>query len=197
MSLVSTSPVSVTPSGSIGTKPAIEAQDLVRVFRVPRRRPGALGTLRSLIAPEISEKVAVSQVSFSVAQGELLALLGPNGAGKSTTIKMLTGILTPTSGRATVAGVVPYEQRERNARNIGAVFGQRSQLWWDLPASESFAILRDIYGVSKADYQARLKEFDSLLELSSFWDTRVRHPSGSECAATWLQPYCTTRRSYS
>lgn len=162
---------------SVGTKPAIEAEDLVRVFRVPRRRPGVMGALRSLIAPEVSEKVAVSHVSFSAAQGELLALLGPNGAGKSTTIKMLTGILTPTSGRATVAGVVPYERRERNARNIGAVFGQRSQLWWDLPASESFAILRDIYGVSQADYRARLREFDGLLELSSFWETRVRHLS--------------------
>jgi ABC-2 type transport system ATP-binding protein len=177
MTLVSPPPVGVAPSGSTGTKAAIAADDLVRVFRVPRRRPGALGALRSLLAPEISEKIAVAHVSFSAAQGELLALLGPNGAGKSTTIKMLTGILTPTSGRATVVGVVPYQQRERNARNIGAVFGQRSQLWWDLPACESFAILRDIYGVSRADYRARLKEFDSLLELSSFWDTRVRHLS--------------------
>ncbi|HEX6469473.1 MAG TPA: ATP-binding cassette domain-containing protein, partial [Streptosporangiaceae bacterium] len=102
---------------------------------------------------------------------------GPNGAGKSTTIKMLTGILTPTSGHATVAGVVPYRERERNARAIGAVFGQRSQLWWDLPARESFGILRDIYGVRPAEYKARLRELDDLLELSSFWDTRVRHLS--------------------
>jgi ABC-2 type transport system ATP-binding protein len=122
-------------------------------------------------------KTAVEDVSFTVATGELVALLGPNGAGKSTTIKMLTGILTPTSGEATVVGTLPYRERERNARNIGAVFGQRSQLWWDLPARESFTILRDIYGVGEAEHSTRLREFDDLLELSSFWDTRIRHLS--------------------
>jgi len=156
---------------------AIVADDMVKTFRTINRKPGMRGALRSLFAPEIAAKTAVAGVSFSVAQGELLALLGPNGAGKSTTIKMLTGILTPTSGRATVAGLVPYQNRERNARNIGAVFGQRTQLWWDLPARESFRILRDIYGVSRATHEARLSEFDKLLELSSFWDTRVRHLS--------------------
>ena len=139
-----------------------------------------LGTLRSLIAPEMVAKTAVAGVSFSVAPGELLALLGPNGAGKSTTIEMLTGI-TPTAGEAVVAGVVPYRERERNAHNIGAVFGQRTQLWWD-PARESFRILRDIYDVSRAEYEARLRKFDSLLELSSFWDTSAWHASqASEC----------------
>lgn len=156
---------------------AIEARGLVKVFRTARRATGVLGTLRSLVAPEMVAKTAVGGVSFSVAQGELLALLGPNGAGKSTTIKMLTGIITPTAGEAVVAGVVPYRERERNAHNIGAVFGQRTQLWWDLPARESFRILRDIYGVSHAEHQARLRKLDSLLELSSFWDTRTRHLS--------------------
>lgn len=156
---------------------SIEARGLVKVFRTTRRRPGLRGTLRSLVAPELVAKTAVAGVSFSVGTGELLALLGPNGAGKSTTIKMLTGILTPTSGHATVAGVVPYQDRERNARNIGAVFGQRSQLWWDLPARESFRILKDIYGIGRAEHQARLRELDDLLELSSYWDTRVRHLS--------------------
>jgi len=135
---------------------------------------------RPTVLPSRSElitKTAVANVSFSVAAGELLALLGPNGAGKSTTIKMLTGILTPTSGSAVVAGVVPYKERERNARNIGAVFGQRSQLWWDLPARESFRILRDIYEVRPADFAARLRELDELLGLSAYWDTRVRHLS--------------------
>jgi ABC-2 type transport system ATP-binding protein len=155
----------------------IEARGLGKTFRTARRRPGLRGTLRSLVAPELVTKTAVADVTFSVARGELLALLGPNGAGKSTTIKMLTGILTPTRGHATVAGIVPYRERERNARNIGAVFGQRSQLWWDLPARESFRILRDIYGVADSDYRARLKEFDELLELSAFWQTRVRHLS--------------------
>ncbi|MFK0153298.1 ATP-binding cassette domain-containing protein [Streptomyces sp. NPDC090493] len=155
----------------------IEVRGLSRTFHTTVRRPGFAGALRSLVNPERVEKQAVSDITFDVAQGELLALLGPNGAGKSTTIKMLTGILTPTSGEARVAGVVPYRERERNARNIGAVFGQRTQLWWDLPVRESFAILRDIYEVPKAEHGARLREFDDLLELSAFWDTRVRHLS--------------------
>ncbi|MEU9393089.1 ATP-binding cassette domain-containing protein [Streptomyces sp. NPDC048324] len=156
---------------------SIEVRGLSRAFRSTVRRPGFAGALRSLVDPERVTKYAVSDITFDVAPGELLALLGPNGAGKSTTIKILTGILTPTAGEARVAGVVPYQERERNARNIGAVFGQRTQLWWDLPVRESFAILRDIYEVPRAEHAARLREFDDLLELSAFWDTRVRHLS--------------------
>ena len=170
-------PPVLLPAATREPEHTIEARGLGKTFRTARRRPGLVGTLRSLVAPELVTKTAVADVTFSVARGELLALLGPNGAGKSTTIKMLTGILTPTRGHATVAGVVPYRERERNAHNIGAVFGQRSQLWWDLPARESFRILRDIYGVTDRDYRARLKEFDELLDLSAFWDTRVRHLS--------------------
>ncbi|KQX63352.1 ATP-binding cassette domain-containing protein [Streptomyces sp. Root1310] len=156
---------------------SIEVRGLSRTFHTTVRRPGLAGGLRSLVNPERVAKHAVRDITFDVAVGELVALLGPNGAGKSTTIKMLTGILTPTSGEARVAGVVPYRERERNARNIGAVFGQRTQLWWDLPVRESFAVLRDIYEVPKAEHAVRLREFDDLLELSSFWDTRVRHLS--------------------
>jgi ABC-2 type transport system ATP-binding protein len=156
---------------------AIEARGLTKTFHTVKRRPGLFGALRSLVAPHRVAKTAVADVTFTVHPGELVALLGPNGAGKSTTIKMLTGILTPTSGEARVAGAVPYRERERNARNVGAVFGQRSQLWWDLPARESFQILRDIYGVGPAEHAERLREFDKLLDLSSFWDTRVRHLS--------------------
>jgi viologen exporter family transport system ATP-binding protein len=163
--------------GERGVAGSIEARELVKIFRTTRRKPGLRGALRSLVAPELVAKTAVAGVTFSVRAGELVALLGPNGAGKSTTIKMLTGILTPTSGHASVAGVVPYKDRERNAHNIGAVFGQRSQLWWDLPARESFRILKDIYGVATPEHRARLQELDELLELSSFWDTRVRHLS--------------------
>ncbi|MER6558162.1 ATP-binding cassette domain-containing protein [Streptomyces sp. NPDC001027] len=158
-------------------KGSIEVRGLSRTFHTTVRRPGLIGGLRSLVDPERVAKHAVRDITFDVAPGELLALLGPNGAGKSTAIKMLTGILTPTSGEARVAGVVPYRERERNARNIGAVFGQRTQLWWDLPVRESFAILRDIYEVPRTEHALRLREFDDLLELSSFWDTRVRHLS--------------------
>ncbi|MFJ7175068.1 ATP-binding cassette domain-containing protein [Streptomyces massasporeus] len=156
---------------------AIEVRGLSRTFHTTVRRPAFPGAVRSLVNPERVARHAVSDITFDVAAGELLALLGPNGAGKSTTIKILTGILTPTSGEARVAGVVPYRERERNARNVGAVFGQRTQLWWDLPVRESFAILRDIYEVPRAEHAARMAEFDEVLELSSFWDTRVRHLS--------------------
>jgi ABC-2 type transport system ATP-binding protein len=106
-----------------------------------------------------------------------VALLGPNGAGKSTTIKMLTGILTPTAGEVLVDGRVPHRNRQANARSIGAVFGQKTQLWWDLPARQSFALLRDIFEVPEAVYQRQLAEFDRILELSAFWDTPVRNLS--------------------
>src|SRR5512138_354299 len=99
---------------------------------------------------------AVDGIDLTVARGELVALLGPNGAGKSTTIKMLTGILVPTAGEVWVNGLIPHRDRRRNAHNIGAVFGQRTQLWWDLPARQSFEILRDIYSVDDADYRRRL-----------------------------------------
>jgi ABC-2 type transport system ATP-binding protein len=157
--------------------PAITADRLTKSFRTARRAPGVRGALASLVAPRWETRTVVHEVSFTVAEGEILALLGPNGAGKSTTIKLLTGILTPTSGRAVVEGLVPYADRERNSRNIGAVFGQRTQLWWDLPARESFAVLRNIFGTPDAVHRARLAELDGLLDLSAFWDTRVRHLS--------------------
>ncbi|MEJ3748912.1 ATP-binding cassette domain-containing protein [Actinomycetes bacterium KLBMP 9797] len=156
---------------------AIVARELTKTFRTVVRRPGFVGGLKSLVAPAVTAKTAVDGVSFTVREGELVAFLGPNGAGKSTTIKMLTGILVPTAGEVRVAGIDPHRERERNARGIGAVFGQRTQLWWDLPARDSLGILRDIYGVPAAEYRQRLAEFDELLELSEFWETRVRHLS--------------------
>jgi ABC-2 type transport system ATP-binding protein len=156
---------------------AIIARDLTKTFHTIARRPGFVGGLKSLVAPARIAKTAVDGVSFSVREGELLALLGPNGAGKSTTIKMLTGILVPTAGEVRVAGIEPHRDRERNARTIGAVFGQRTQLWWDLPARDSLAILRDIFDVGAEVYRRRLAEFDDLLGLSEFWDTRIRHLS--------------------
>ena len=157
--------------------PAIVTRDLTKVFHTAVRQPGFVGGLRSLIAPTRESKVAVDRVSLQVRRGELVALLGPNGAGKSTTIKMLTGVLVPTSGEVEVGGLVPHRDRIRNARAIGAVFGQRSQLWWDLPARESLAIVRDIHEIEEPVYRARIAEFDDLLDLTEFWDTRVRHLS--------------------
>ncbi|MFI7131029.1 ATP-binding cassette domain-containing protein [Nonomuraea sp. NPDC050153] len=156
---------------------AIEARGLRKVFTTLVRKPGLAGAVRSLLAPERESKVAVDEVSFGVAEGELVALLGPNGAGKSTTIKMLTGILTPTAGEVRVGGRVPQQDRIANAKLIGAVFGQRTQLWWDLPALESFSVLRDIFEVADGAYKRRLEELDGLLQLSSFWNLRPRHMS--------------------
>ncbi len=156
---------------------AVVAEDLRKEFRTVRRDPGFAAALRSLIRPQRSITVAVDDVSLEVRRGEIIGYLGPNAAGKSTTIKMLTGVLVPTSGRALVNGLEPSSQRARVACDIGVVFGQRTQLWWDLPAVESFHILREIYGVSKAAFEASLAELDAYLEISGFWQVPVRQMS--------------------
>ena len=155
----------------------IVADGLTKVFHTTVRSRGRLSAVRSVLRPERVAKVAVDAVGFRVDPGELVAFLGPNGAGKSTTIKMLTGILTPTSGRVEVNGLIPYEERIANARKVGAVFGQRSQLWWDLPARDSLSVLADIHGVSPRAFRERIATFDRILELSEFWDTRARQLS--------------------
>src|SRR3984957_3388306 len=155
----------------------IMAEGLTKVFHTVARRPGVAGALKSVIRPERVAKVAVDQVSLRVDQGELLALLGPNGAGKSTTIKMLCGILTPTGGRVEVNGITPHRDRIANARQVGAVFGQRSQLWRDLTARQSLEVLRDMYGLRAADYRDRIREFNRILEIEEFWDGRARQLS--------------------
>jgi ABC-2 type transport system ATP-binding protein len=157
--------------------PIIEVRDLRKVFRTVKRQPGVAGTLRTLFSREYIEKVAVTGVSMSLEAGELVGYIGPNGAGKSTTIKMLTGILVPSSGEIRVAGVVPYAHRTANARNIGVVFGQRSQLYWDLPLIESFELLRAIYGISRDRYTANVDHFVELLEMGDFLTTPVRQLS--------------------
>src|SRR5436309_6777163 len=127
--------------------PMIEAEGLSKTFRVARRRPGLLGGLRSVVDPGVHVVPAVQALSLCVERGEMIGLVGPNGAGKSTTIKMLTGILTPTGGHVRVAGLDPQRQRRDLAARIGVVFGQRSQLWWDLPLADSLRLLRHLYRV--------------------------------------------------
>jgi ABC-2 type transport system ATP-binding protein len=158
----------------------IETVGLTKTFRSIKREPGVRGALAALFAREFEEKVAVHDVSFSVEPGEVVGYIGPNGAGKSTTIKMLTGILVPTSGTVRVAGIVPYEHRQANAENIGVVFGQRSQLYWDLPLRESFELLRSIYDVPRNRYRENLDEFCELLDLEAFMGTPVRQLSLGE-----------------
>ena len=156
---------------------AIVAKDLTKTFTIARKHEGRFAAVRSLFDPIREQRTVVDRLTMSVARGEIVALLGPNGAGKSTSIKMLTGILTPTSGEVLVDGRVPHRDRIANAHSIGAVFGQKTQLWWDIPARQSLALLRDIYDIPKSVYDRQLAEFDSILELSQFWDTPVRNMS--------------------
>ncbi len=155
----------------------IEAEDLTKSFDVARRRPGILGALRSVFDPEVRVVPAVEGLSLSIERGEMVGFVGPNGAGKSTTIKMLTGILTPTSGTARVAGLDPQRQRRDLAGRIGVVFGQRSQLWWDLPLIDSLRLLRHLYRVPEARHTANLERMRAMLDLDAFLDTPVRQLS--------------------
>ena len=136
-----------------------------------------LGGLRAFFGRQSDVVRAVDDVSFAIDRGELVGYLGPNGAGKSTTIKMLTGILTPTSGQVTVAGLDPSRNRRANASMIGAVFGQRSALWWDLPLRESLRAVRELFGVVAADGDRRQAELVELLEMADFIDVPVRQLS--------------------
>jgi ABC-2 type transport system ATP-binding protein len=155
----------------------IRVDRLVKTFRSPKRHRGRFGSLRTLFTREYVETPAVDGISFTVETGELIGYIGPNGAGKSTTIKMLTGILVPTSGEIQVAGLVPWRHREENALNIGVVFGQRSQLWWDLPLIESFDLVAKMFRVAPDRYRRNLGRFREILALDDFIDTPVRQLS--------------------
>src|SRR3712207_4101662 len=141
----------------------IEVDNLQKTFRIAVRRTGPLAAIRTLLAREHREVHAVDGVSFRLDAGEMVGYIGPNGAGKSTTIKMLTGILVPTGGRLVVDGRVPYRQRVEHVRRIGVVFGQRTQLWWDLPTIESFELLRHIYHIPEARWRENLRSFGDML----------------------------------
>lgn len=162
------------------TEPLVRVEELVKVFRVTRKEPGLLGAIRGLVSSKSSSLRAVDRVSFSLDRGEMVGYIGPNGAGKSTTIKMLTGILTPTSGEVVCNGFVPWRDRRRYTKTIGVVFGQRTQLWWDIAVIESFRLLKEIYGVSEADYALRMKVFDELLEIGRYLHQPVRKLSLGE-----------------
>ncbi len=157
--------------------PIIEVENLQKDFKVAKRQTGMLGAIKSIVKREYVTKEAVKGVSFSIDKGEMIGYIGPNGAGKSTTIKMLTGILVPSGGKLMVNGLVPYEKRQENAKNIGVVFGQRTQLWWDLPTIESFELLKAIYQVSDQRYKKNMEIFKEILGLDEFLNTPVRQLS--------------------
>lgn len=152
----------------------IKVCNLTKEFKTNKKYPGFKGAIKSFFSKEYTIKRAVDNMNFQINDGEVVGYIGSNGAGKSTTIKMMTGILTPTSGSVEVDGVIPYKERTRNAMNIGVVFGQRTQLWWDLPLSESFSLLRDIYGVAEEEYEERMKFFNEVLGIDDFMLSPVR-----------------------
>ncbi|MDE6364225.1 MAG: ATP-binding cassette domain-containing protein [Lachnospiraceae bacterium] len=152
----------------------IEVSHISKDFVAPKKYPGLRGAVKGLFSTEKVVKTAVDDISFSIDTGEIVGYIGSNGAGKSTTIKMMTGILVPTKGTCTVAGINPSRSRKENAQNIGVVFGQRTQLWWDLPLSESFTILKEIYDVSDAVYAEQMEFLNRVLELQDFFDRPVR-----------------------
>ena len=136
--------------------------------------PGIKGSIKSIFKPKVEEIVAVKDISFEVPDGEILGFIGPNGAGKSTVIKMLTGILTPTSGTCTINGKNPTENRRNYVKEIGVVFGQRTQLWWDLPLRETYGVLKEIYEVEDNSYKKRMAFLNEVLDLDSFISSPVR-----------------------
>lgn len=157
--------------------PIIQVKDLRKEYRVNERKEGLSGAVKNLFHPKYTTKVAVDNINFSIEEGEMVGYIGANGAGKSTTIKMLTGILTPTSGEITVNGLVPQENRMKNNIQIGAVFGQRTQMSWDIPVIESYKLIQKIYEVSDKAYEENLRKFTELLDLKDLLRIPVRQLS--------------------
>lgn len=155
----------------------IEVSHLVKEFKIPAQKEGRFAAVKNLFSGEHVIKRAVDDLSFRVDEGEIVGFIGKNGAGKSTTIKMLSGILQPTSGDVTVNGLRPFEKRMENARQIGVVFGQKTQLWWDVPLMESYRLLREIYKIDKSVYEKNLERYIPMLGLEEVINKPVRQMS--------------------
>lgn len=155
----------------------IELSHIKKSFRVARRDGGMRNALRSLFRREYTEIKALDDISFRITDGEIVGYIGPNGAGKSSTIKIMSGILTPDSGSCVIDGLTPWKNRREHVKNIGVVFGQRSQLWWDVPIIDSFELIRDTYRVPQAEYKRNLDELVALLNLGEIIRTPARQLS--------------------
>ena len=155
----------------------IELEGIRKSFWVSERPEGKFSVLRGAVARSRREVRALDGVSFSIGQGELVGYIGPNGAGKSTTVKVMSGILTPEQGECRILGRTPWKQRVEHVSRIGVVFGQRSQLWWDVPVEDSFALLRDVYGIPKAEYIARRDELCEVLDIGGLLRVPARQLS--------------------
>jgi ABC-2 type transport system ATP-binding protein len=158
----------------------IYVNELSKQFRTFKRREGVWGSIQNLFVRDYQTLSAVDRVSFSIERSEMVGYIGPNGAGKSTTIKMLTGILVPSSGDIRINTFVPWRERSKYVKTIGVVFGQRTQLWWDIAVIESFKLLRRIYDVSQRDFDARMERFDEILDIGEYLYTPVRKLSLGE-----------------
>ena len=160
--------------------PIIELSHVNKTYDVHHREEGFLASLKSLFHREYKTVTAVDDINLSINRGEIRGLLGPNGAGKSTTIKMLSGILHPSSGDVSVMGMVPWKERERYVRNLGVVFGQKSQLWWDLPAADTFGLQKEMYRIPTAAFRERLDYFSHMLDIEEVIRKPVRQLSLGE-----------------
>ena len=158
----------------------IEVKNLTRIFRTYKKQPGFWGGVKGLFSREYEETAAANDITFSIEEGEFVGFLGPNGAGKTTTLKMLSGLIFPTSGTARVAGFDPSKRENAYRRIFALVLGQKNQLWWDLPASESFILLRAIYGLSEDDYRRTLDDLVDILDIRSKLNVMVRELSLGE-----------------
>ena len=169
----------------------IEIENLTKKFKSPVRKEGVLGMFKTLFSTKYNVKTAVNNVSFKINDGEIVGYIGSNGAGKSTTIKMMCGILTPTSGSVKISGLEPYKKRKTVAQKIGVVFGQKTQLWWDIPLIESFKVLKEIYRINDSDFKERLEFLSETLGISDFLSQSVRTLSlgqrmRADLAAAWI-----------
>jgi len=160
--------------------PIIQVQDLTRVFRTYKKKPGLIGAVRGLFHREYEQTAAVQDISFTVEEGEFVGFLGPNGAGKTTTLKMLSGLLHPSSGSASVLGYTPWERPIEYRRQFALLLGQKNQLWWDLPARESLELNGRIYGIPRPDFERRVGELTELLRVTEKLDVMVRELSLGE-----------------
>src|SRR5947207_12923597 len=160
--------------------PIIQARDLTKTYRVAQKAPGLLGSLRGLVRRQYKEVHAVTGVSFDVQPGEMVAFLGPNGAGKTTTLKMLSGLIYPTSGSASVLGYVPWDRPDAFRRKFALVMGQKNQLWWDLPAADSFHLHREIYSLPADQFNRTVDELTEMFQVKELTKQPVRELSLGE-----------------
>lgn len=155
----------------------IEVKHITKTFKVAKKKSGLKASFKSFFKRDYKMVEAVKDISFSIAKGEIIGYIGPNGAGKSTTIKILSGILTPDKGQCTVGKIVPWKNRKEYVKKIGVVFGQRSQLWWDIPAEDTFDLLKDIYDIPEERYQKVKEELVEKLNLKDIINVPVRQLS--------------------